>query len=127
MLWLYFQLGLSVRSYFTVLRLPFKDRSLVAKREGPLRHFDKHRFDNYTDWLDRETRKRNRAQGKHVGRLGEVVFQSCDLNCFLKGRSKSEVWFPCAKSTTSTSPRAALFRHGAEHGVPGPWKCRKAN
>jgi len=30
-------------------------------------HFDKHRFDNYTDWLDRETRKRNRAGGKHVG------------------------------------------------------------
>lgn len=35
-----------------------------------LRHFDKHRFDNYTDWLDRETRKRNRAGGKHVGFLG---------------------------------------------------------
>ncbi|CAK9053499.1 RdRp catalytic domain-containing protein [Durusdinium trenchii] len=30
-------------------------------------HFDKHRFDNYTDWLDRETRKKNRAHGRHVG------------------------------------------------------------
>eukprot|EP00435_Cladocopium_sp_Y103_P052905 s2085_g16.t1 len=35
--------------------------------EGDFGHFDKHRFDNYTDWLDRETRKRNRAQGQHIG------------------------------------------------------------
>ncbi|CAK9000668.1 unnamed protein product [Durusdinium trenchii] len=30
-----------------------------------LKHFDKHRFDNYTDWLDRETRKKNRAHGRN--------------------------------------------------------------
>lgn len=31
------------------------------------KHFDNHRFDNYTDWLDRETRKRNRQGGRHIG------------------------------------------------------------
>eukprot|EP00440_Ansanella_granifera_P049085 gb/GFBE01053182.1/.p1 GENE.gb/GFBE01053182.1/~~gb/GFBE01053182.1/.p1 ORF type:complete len:322 (+),score=70.75 gb/GFBE01053182.1/:1-966(+) len=30
-------------------------------------YFDRHRFDNYTAWLDMEDRKKNRGQGKHLG------------------------------------------------------------
>lgn len=30
-------------------------------------HFDRHRFDNYTAWLDMEGRKKNKEGGKHLG------------------------------------------------------------
>ena len=53
------------------------------------RHFDKHRFDNYTDWLDRETRKRNRTQGQHIGFLGDALFLLDPFQPFRTSNSKS--------------------------------------
>ena len=77
--------GISKFNYSDHYRVPDLDPNPHGLKNWKPRHFDKHRFDNYTDWLDRETRKRNRAQGQHIGCLGDALF--CWILFGLLGRA----------------------------------------
>lgn len=40
---------------------------LGAHAPDPVAGFDRHRFDSYGDWIDKESRKNLKAEGKHLG------------------------------------------------------------